>query len=73
MKSFTYTCLDILEVCQHNNLEYDTVMDAISNSDISYGNNADTLMSANQLEDIIGNKLNWDNHDEDTILISLGS
>jgi len=73
MKSFTYTCLDILEVCQHNNLEYDTVMDAISNSDISYGNNADTLMSANQLEDIISLKLDWDNHDEDTILISLGS
>ena len=48
-------------------------MDAISNSDISYGNNADTLMSANQLEDILGNKLDWDNHDEDTILISLGS
>ncbi len=73
MKSFTYTCLDILEVCQHNNLEYDTIMDAISNSDISYGNNTDTLMSANQLEDIISLKLDWDNHDEDTILISLGS
>jgi hypothetical protein len=79
MKSFTYTCLDILEVCQYNDLEYDRVMDAISNSDISYGTNADTLISVNQLESILEDALiaidglDFDNHDEDDILISLGS
>ena len=73
MKSFTYTCLDIGEVCKHNKLDIGEIMDEISASDVSFGTNADTLISANQLEDIISLKLDWDNHDEDTILISLGS
>lgn len=73
MKSFTYTCLSIGEVCKHNQLDIGGVMDEISASDISFGTNADTLMTVGQLEDILELELDWDNHDEDTILISLGS
>ena len=73
MKSFTYTCLCISEVCKHNSLDIGEIMDEICASDVSFGTNADTLISVNQLEDIISLKLDWDNHDEDTILISLGS
>lgn len=73
MKSFTYTCLGIGEVCKHNSLDIGEIMDEICASDISFGTNADTLITVKQLEDIITLKLDWDNHDEDTILISLGS
>ena len=73
MKSFTYTCLSIADVCKHNSLDIGETMDEICASDISFGTNADTLITVNQLEDIIALKLDWDNHDEDTILISLGS
>ena len=73
MKSFTYTCLDISEVCEHNRLDLGNVMDTICNSDVSFGTNADTLMTVGQLEHILELELDWDNHDEDTILISLGS
>ena len=48
-------------------------MDKICDSDVSFGNNYDTLLSVMQLEDILSLKLDWDHHDEDTILISLGS
>lgn len=79
MKSFTYTCLDIRDVCEYNDLGFDEVMQAICDSDISFGCNADTLISINQLESILEDAhiaidgLDYNNHDEDTILISLGS
>lgn len=79
MKTFTYTCLSIYDVCEHNKLPYETVMTAITDSDISFGTNYDTLISSNQLKTIleqawITNTLNFDNHDEDGfVLISLGS
>lgn len=80
MKSFTYKCVSIQDVCKHNDLDLSNVMDAISNSDISFGNNYDTLISTNQLENILDDaemnvdRLDYNNHDdEDIILISLGS
>jgi hypothetical protein len=73
MKSFTYTCLDISEVCEHNRLDLSNVMDTICNSDVSFGTNYDTLLSVNMLEDILETRLDWNNHDEDNIYITLGS
>lgn len=73
MKSFTYTCLDISEVCKHNQLDLGNVMDTISSSDVSFGTNYDTLLSVNMLESILETRLDWDNHDEDNIYITLGS
>ena len=79
MKSFSYTCLDIRDVCEYNDLELDAVMTAICDSDISFGTNADTLISISQLETILEDAqiaidgLDYNNHDEDDILIRLGS
>lgn len=73
MKSFTYACLDIGEVCQHNSLDIGEVMDEICASDISFGTNYDTLLSVSMLENILSLRLDWDNHDEDNIYITLGS
>jgi hypothetical protein len=80
MKSFTYKCVSIQDVCKHNCLDLGSVMDAISNSDISFGSNYDTLISTGQLENILDDaevnidRLDYDNHDdEDIVLISLGS
>ena len=79
MHTFTYRYLLIEDVCEHNKLDYDTVMMAISESDISFGTNADTLMTTSQLETILEDAqiaidgLDYNNHDEDDILISLGS
>jgi len=73
MKSFTYTCLDIGEVCKHNNLDIGEIMGEISASDVSFGTNYDTLLSVSMLENILSLKLDWDNHDEDNIYIALGS
>ena len=80
MKSFTYNCLTLADLCAHNSIEYDTVMQAICDSDISFGNNYDTIMTSDQLESILEDAciiidgLDYDNHDEDGyVLISLGS
>jgi hypothetical protein len=80
MKSFTYKCVSIQDVCKHNCLDLGSVMDAISNSDISFGSNYDTLISTGQLENILDDaemnidRLDYDNHDdEDIVLISIGS
>jgi hypothetical protein len=80
MKSFTYKCVSIQDVCEYNCLDLGSVMDAISNSDISFGTNYDTLISPSQLENILDDaeitvgRLDYNNHDDDdTILISLGS
>ena len=73
MTSFTYTCLDIGEVCRYNSLDIGEVMDAICNSDVSFGNNYDTLLSVNMLEKILERKLDWNSHDEDNVYIALGS
>lgn len=74
--SHDYVC--IADVCKHNNLDYSDVMDAISNSDVSFGTNEDTLITQNNLQDILDNyleynvTLDWARLDK-TVLISLGS
>ena len=43
MIAHTYTYVLLEDVCEHNKLDYDTVMMAISNSDTSFGTNYDTF------------------------------
>jgi hypothetical protein len=80
MKSFTYKCVTLATVCEYCELDYSLVIDAVSNSDISFGTNYDTIITGDQLEDILEDAgliidgLEYDSHDEDgPILISLGS
>jgi hypothetical protein len=80
MQSYTHRYLDLHELCEYNDLDYLVVMNAIANSDISFGTNYDTLISLHQLESILEDAavhidgLDYNNHDDDgTILISLGS
>jgi hypothetical protein len=77
MKSYAWTYLDLREVCEHNKLDYSSVIDAISNSDVSFGTNTDTLISQETLESILddndfGVELDFAKYDN-TVVISLGS
>jgi hypothetical protein len=77
MKSYTWEYLDLREVCEHNKLDYSSVMDAISNSDVSFGTNTDTLISQETLESILDDNdfivdLDFGKYDN-TVVISLGS
>jgi hypothetical protein len=75
---YSHNYVTLADVCRHNGLDYTEVLDAVSNSDISFGTNEDTLMSRNQLQTIIDNyleeevDLDWAKLD-DSVLISLGS
>ena len=79
MKSFSYECIELSEFCKHNDLDYGEIIDAVSNSDISFGTNYDTLLAPAQLEailedaDISIEDLSYDTYSPDRILISLGS
>lgn len=53
MKTFTHDCIRLKDYCDHNNLNYTDVMDMVSNSDISFGTNYDTLISMPDLWDIL--------------------
>ncbi len=75
---YSHNYVTLSDVCKHNDLDYTEVLDAVSNSDISFGTNEDTLMSRSQLQTIIDNyleeevDLDWAKLD-DSVLISLGS
>ena len=75
---YSHNYVTLADVCKHNSLDYEEVSDAVSNSDISFGTNEDTLMSRRQLQDIIDGyleetvDLDWGKLD-DSVLISLGS
>jgi len=77
MKTYAHTYVDIRDVCQYNNLDILETMDAISNSHISFGTNADTLISQNQfrsiMEDFFDNVVLDFSRLDPTVLISLGS
>jgi hypothetical protein len=83
---YSHNYVTLGDVCRHNNLDYNEVLDAVSSSDISFGTNEDTLISRSQLQDIIDNyleqdynkyqieqtmELDWGRLD-DNVLISLG-
>ena len=70
MKTFTIECVELEDVCELNKLDFHDVSDIISNSYISFGMNADTLLTRAQLEHILEQKLLWEGSAD--ILISLG-
>lgn len=77
MKSYTWEYLDLKEVCDYNELDYGSVMEAISNSDVSFGTNTDTLISQEMLQSILDDNdfdivLEFGRYDN-TVVISLGS
>lgn len=72
METFTYHCVDLMSVCVHNGLDYEDVMESVSNSDVSFGTNDDTLITLKTLENILGKDLDLDNLPDST-MISLGS
>lgn len=78
MLVYSHNYVTIKDICKHNNLDYPNVMDAICNSDISFGNNYDTLMCRSGLQAILDDwfenpvELDWARLD-DTVLISLGN
>ena len=69
MKTFTIKCVTLETVCEFNKLDIEAVFERVSNSEISFGNNGDTLLTRAQLECILECKLDWDLQD---IFISLG-
>ena len=77
MTVYSHNYVTIADVCGHNDLDYNEVMDAICNSDISFGTNWDTLISQAHLQSILDDHdffvtLDFGGHDE-TVVISLGS
>jgi hypothetical protein len=73
--SHNYVTID--DVCKHNQLDLGDVMEAISNSDVCFGTNEDTLISRGQLQSIIDDymdnvELDWGRLN-DSVLISLGA
>jgi hypothetical protein len=77
MTVYSHNYVTLADVCRHNSLDYAEVLDAVSNSDISFGTNEDTLICRRQLQDIMDDwngtiELDWGKLD-DSVLISLGS
>lgn len=76
MKTFTYKCITIEYFCDQNGINYNEAMNAICSSDVSFGNNYDTLVDIDQLKSILEDyDIPVDNivHNNKGILISLGS
>jgi hypoxanthine-guanine phosphoribosyltransferase len=71
MKTFTIECVTLETLCEFNKLDIEAVFDKVNSSDISFGNNADTLLTKTQLEYILGYGLDWKGSED--ILVSLGS
>ncbi len=72
MKVFTYDCVTLADVCEQNTLDYGHVIEEISNSDISFGTNEDTLISKSMLEQVLDITIDFGGLD-DSVLISLAS
>ena len=79
MKTFTHECISLVDYCNHNSLDYSDVMQMICDSDISFGNNYDTLVALPDLwmiledNDIDVTKLDDGGLNVHEVRISLGS
>ncbi len=79
MQTFTHTCVALKDYCDHNNLDYVDVMDMVCDSDLSFGNNYDTLVALPDLwmiledNDIDVEKLDDGGLNVHEVRISLGS
>ena len=70
MKTFTIECIALEALCEFNRLDIETVWTELELSDISFGTNADTLLTKIQLERILQRRLRWEGSED--IRISLG-
>ena len=70
MKTFTIKCVSLEALCEFNRLDIEAVWYEVSMSSISFGTNADTLLTKIQLEHILEHRLDWEGSED--ILISLG-
>ena len=79
METFNHTCIRLKDYCDHNNLDYSDVMQMVCDSDISFGNNYDTLVALPDLwmiledNDIDVTKLDDGGLNVHEVRISLGS
>ena len=77
MRTFTITCVSLEEVTSEYGLDHFQVSEAISNSDVSFGTNDDTLISISRLSEILMDFDVIENHlpipPEGDIFVSLGS
>jgi len=77
MKTFNYTCVAFETVCEHFNLDPIAVSEALSNSDVSFGTNLDTLISMSRFSEILMDFDVIENHlrlpEQGDIAVSLGS
>lgn len=53
MKTFTIKAVSIKDFCEHLGINYDDAIEAVSNSDVSYGTNDDTLVTVTNLCNIL--------------------
>jgi hypothetical protein len=78
MKTFTHECISLKDYCDHNHLDYNDVLDMVSASDVSFGNNYDTLVALPDLwmiledNDIDTEKLDDGDLNVHSVRISLG-
>ena len=70
MKTFTIECVSLEALCEFNRLDIETVWTELELSTISFGTNADTLLTKIQLERILQRRLRWEGSED--IRISLG-
>lgn len=76
---YSHAHVRIADICNYNNLDVSKVMEAICESDVSFGSNFDTLVTQQQFQSILDNyfdeesvNVDWNGLD-DSVLISLGS
>jgi hypothetical protein len=53
MKTFTIKCVSMKDFCESVGINYDDAIDAVSNSDVSFGTNDDTLVTVSNLCNIL--------------------
>jgi len=70
MDIFTYRCVNLKDFCDAVGWDYETTIEEINNSDISFGNNDDTLVMPISLANICERDLpeNFDYN----LMVSLG-
>jgi hypothetical protein len=72
LNPLTIKILPIEDVCEHNHIEYVDMMSMLSDSNISFGTNDDTLVTQENLNKVVNRELDYGGCDE-KVLISLGS
>lgn len=70
MDTFVYRCINLKDFCREVNWDYEQTSESLSNSDISFGSNDDTLVMPSTIAKICEKELP-ENFDFD-LMVSLG-